>query len=251
MRTVVHKRRADHRRQAGFTLAELLVVVSIICLMMSVMLPSLTRAQRQAEQVHCLANQHQLYLAWMMHSTSHDDQLCPPELYTSVLKPYVPLEDVFLCKTARQGGTRPEHRSSSYGVSNVMGGAFRDGVQPFRQFHQISQPGEHMVFADREATMSMCYWPLVRDPDRKKWLWRPPDLFGLGGVTARHGNGCNMTFADGHGEMIRWRDTRTLRLIKGTIADEIEASDRNADLDYLVRILVGNRPVLDESEQAE
>jgi len=72
---------------------------------------------------------------------------------------------------------------------------------------------------------------------------------GLQGLTARHGNGCNMTFADGHGEMICWKDPRTLGLIKGTIADEVEASESNPDLDYIVRVIVGDRPVLDVIEE--
>jgi prepilin-type processing-associated H-X9-DG protein/prepilin-type N-terminal cleavage/methylation domain-containing protein len=231
----------------GFTLIELLVVVSIICLMMSVMLPSLTRAHKQGEQIHCLANQHQLILAWMQYSTDHDDLLCRPEGYRSALERYVPLEGVFLCKTVGQETTRRRFHRDSYGVSNTMGGDFRDGVQPYRRFHRISQPSEWMVFVDKELDSSTCFWPLLRDSDRKRWLWRPPNLFGVGGITSRHSNGCNMTFADGHGEMIRWKDERTLRLIKGTIADEVEASDGNADLEYLVRILVGNRPVQDQS----
>jgi prepilin-type processing-associated H-X9-DG protein/prepilin-type N-terminal cleavage/methylation domain-containing protein len=238
------------RLPRAFTLAELLVVVSIICLMMSFLLPSLNRVQKQAEQVHCLANLHQLYLAWTLHNAASDDQLCPPEVYKASLDSYVPNEDVFYCvtlgrKTGHQAGIR------SYGVSNAMGGDFRDGVQPYKRFHEISHPGNSLVFVDTESRMGGTFWPLLRDQDHKRWLWRPPDLMGLGGVTSRHGNGCNMTFADGHGEMIRWKDQRTLGLIKGTVADEVTASDDSADLDYLIRVLVGDRPVQDETEEQE
>jgi prepilin-type N-terminal cleavage/methylation domain-containing protein/prepilin-type processing-associated H-X9-DG protein len=248
-------RDARERRRCvpgGFTLIELLVVVSIICLLMSVLVPSVTRAQKQGEQIHCLANQHQLFLAWMLHITNNDDQLCPPEIYNVSLKSYLPIEDVFFCKTAESGSARTSVRhSSSYGISNTMGGASSDGVQPYLRFHKISHPGEHMVFADRQVNMSLSYWPLLRDHDQKRWLWREPNLLGVGGMTARHGNGCNMTFADGHGERIIWKDPRTLGLIKGTISNEVEASQDNPDLDYLVRILVGDRPVEDETEEEE
>lgn len=244
-------RERNGRLRSGFTLIELLVVVSIISLMMALMLPSLTRAQKQGEQIHCLANQHQLFLGWMLFSANHDDKLCRSDGYQSALKPYVPQEDAFVCKTHASGTGRRGPQIDSYGVSNTMGGAFRDGVLPYERFHQIRLPSDCMVFADRQSSASGCYWPLLRDSEQKKWLWRTPDLFGVGGMTNRHSNGCNLTFADGHGEMIHWKDPRTLGLIRGTVADEVEASVDNADLDYLVRILVGNMPIQDENDEGE
>jgi prepilin-type N-terminal cleavage/methylation domain-containing protein/prepilin-type processing-associated H-X9-DG protein len=237
------QRTRDRQRQSGgFTLIELLVVISIISLMMSLLLPSLNRARKQGEQIHCLTNQHQLYLAWLLFIGDSDDRLCNPTHFEADLKHYTQLDEVFWCKSVEGGGGR-----NSYAVSNIMGGAERDGVKSYERFHPIAHVAEKMVFVDKEGGGGDCFWPLVWSGDT--WFWRPwswPP--GLQGTTARHGNGCNMTFADGHGEAVHWKDERTLRLIRGTLADEKTASAQNPDLAYLVRVLGANRAATDSNE---
>ncbi len=219
-------------KACAFTLVELLVVISIISLMMSVLLPSLTNAQKQGESIHCLANQRQLTMGWTTYAQDFEQLLCDPERFRSRLRSYVAdVDGVFLCK-----GLEIQEGVASYGISNTMGGKSRDDVKPFASLHRISDSSRMLVLLDIHPEAKPCFWPVVRNKDH--WLWRDwswPPSESLQGLTARHRNGCNMSFADGHGAYTRWKDSRTLDLIKGEIEGPNEASFDNADLNQMIK----------------
>lgn len=64
-------------RRFAFTLIELLVVVSIIALLLSVLLPSLSRARHQAKSTVCLTRLRQLSHGWHMYADENND-ICLP-----------------------------------------------------------------------------------------------------------------------------------------------------------------------------
>ena len=60
------------RNAAGFTLVELLVVISIITLLLSILLPTLEQVRLQARTTLCASNQRQLAIAVLTYAQDHD-----------------------------------------------------------------------------------------------------------------------------------------------------------------------------------
>jgi prepilin-type N-terminal cleavage/methylation domain-containing protein/prepilin-type processing-associated H-X9-DG protein len=72
---------ANRSRRGGFTLVELLVVIGIIAILISIILPSLSKARAAAARTACQSNLRQLVIATHMFAQEHGG--CIPQAYNN------------------------------------------------------------------------------------------------------------------------------------------------------------------------
>ena len=71
------KNKSTTTTRKAFTLVELLVVIGIIALLISILLPSLSKAQAYAKKVKCMSNMRQVYIELQMYSNANRGWLFP------------------------------------------------------------------------------------------------------------------------------------------------------------------------------
>jgi prepilin-type N-terminal cleavage/methylation domain-containing protein len=125
----------------GFSLIEVLVVISIVALMTSILIPALDKAKAQAIQTTCTSNLHQWGIIFKMFAIENDNQFMERgrgssrgavSWFHSVRNFYDPNDGMLFCpeakRTIKQGGTNPrmawdnttdfgEYYSGSYGIN--------------------------------------------------------------------------------------------------------------------------------------
>lgn len=249
----------QQNNRSGFTLVELLVVITIMAMLMSLLLPGLSRARETAKGVVCLSNIRQLTLAWNLYAMDNEDRLCSPDTYWNDAPgsnywvadgPAVPSnftggteiaveEGVLWSYTQRTLGlykckSDGSDLLRSYSISNTIGGYTQDGVTTYLTSGEIPGPSEKMVFIDAGSRLRWIgdsFWPV--DVDTGGAMWRILDEHN---ITARHSEGCNLSFADFHCERWRWKDARTVKLAYWEMLPD-QASDNNIDLERVIEAL--------------
>ena len=243
-------------RKRAFTLVELLVVIAIIALLMSILLPVLSKVKEQTRDVVCRSNLRQYGIAGTMYLDDNAGAFPPTHWYLfgppwsacqwhdeerwatvdGPMWPYLEAEKVHLCPTFKsiakhRGQNHPAHDPQipvvpQYGYTmNAFLGPFEaewEASGRFEKVTQIRRSANVFFFSEENMWMLSGMFVAVLN-DTNLWIGAPydsdKDFFGTfhNAPAGDMDRGtCNAVFVDGHTEQLDLMD-RTL--------DELEVID--------------------------
>ncbi len=197
----------NRQLRAGYTLIELIVVISIILILAAMLLPVFERAVKSAEATSCLANVRHLALASQLYASDYDGGLPPALLdlpnntrkncWDVLLLPYVGSQQIYLCPADENPTYGPAYTNSlihSYGINldlTMVGGYPGASLRST----QISQPGKTILLFD------------LAQPYSYGWRasWGNMSQY----VAARHNQASNFVFCAGNAKRIKPSATLT------------------------------------------
>jgi prepilin-type N-terminal cleavage/methylation domain-containing protein/prepilin-type processing-associated H-X9-DG protein len=194
--------RADYRG-GGFTLVELLVVIGIIALLISLLLPALSRAREQARIVACASNEHQIMLMFATYAANQKGWL-PPFCYGSNgrwnynAKAYIPNIDPttgqddywrgwdqILADTVMDDSDANRDKAVTKGTDESWWKIF---LCPSDYNPRVGTTG---TGADAHIT------PRSYAVNQSKWAWGCPDSGSDHGANSGYGSGYSMPWSPG------------------------------------------------------
>ncbi|UCE99842.1 MAG: type II secretion system protein, partial [Planctomycetota bacterium] len=105
----------------GFTLIELLVVIAIIALLMSILMPTLSKARRLTRAAMCMSNEKEWGAFFTMYTDDYDGKFMggrniPGQNWWQVLEPYYKDRKLLCCPMANNPKKESKDGYGNYGT---------------------------------------------------------------------------------------------------------------------------------------
>lgn len=188
-------------RRRGFTLIELLVVIAIIAILAAILFPVFARARENARKNSCASNMKQIMGATIMYSSDYDESLPGRVTWVNRLSVYTKNPDIFACPSYGKAETLTDKGwcQTAYGQFPwywpIAGGytivCSIVGSWPPFNMAGIQHPSDAAMYIDSDYCSSCS-----QHSDVTQGCIDGPYS------TARHGQGLNVAFADGH---VQWK----------------------------------------------
>jgi prepilin-type N-terminal cleavage/methylation domain-containing protein/prepilin-type processing-associated H-X9-DG protein len=196
----------------GFTLIELLVVIAIIAILASILFPVFARARENARRTSCLSNTKQLGLGILQYSQDYDEKLPASYdagtdfIWPTMIMPYIKSTQLFFCPSDSENVP-----TSAINAANISYG--------YNWYYVTSTPRYSSGGVSLAAIQSVSETILLADSQEKLNTGASnPNAYIIGSpsladpnylVPARHLEGANVCFVDGHSKWFRVPGTIT------------------------------------------
>lgn len=189
-----------HPKHKAFTLIELLVVISIISLLISILLPALSKARQAARSMQCLSQLRQVGLAAAQYAYDHDGEF-QSRIWlnysaSNTLNDYLGLttpaiaDSIVTCPQWQMSfKTYGWNFNRTYAVSNYGSYEYSKGVE-IDNYDDVNMPSNMVWFMDGVAVVDIAgrgwYYDMNLKPSR------------VGEFQHLHSDATNFVFIDGH-----------------------------------------------------
>lgn len=130
------------RSSCGFSLVDLIVSLAVITTLITILLPSLSKAQEAARRVGCASNMRQIGMALQMYAYENNDQLPASAFLDESSREYSPQDTIFIYLSNEVTGNRakPERSNRWDGLGVLFD---REYLEAAQAFYCPSHTGDH------------------------------------------------------------------------------------------------------------
>ncbi len=235
----------------GFTLIELMVVISTLGILMAMLVPSVSRARAVGVSTVCLSNQRQLQAAFLGYAQDHSDEfpsnnfvyvvglgtvtmqswapgnpqtdMDDSHIREGILHTYLGSSEVYRCPGDRSfasDGTKSVPRTRSYMLNVWLNSIVEPGGSVTFQDVGKKPLSDTFAFicANEVGIMDAAFG--IKQSNHPQWanVWfdQPSD---------RHQRGTTLSFLDGHAERWEWKSPRVFRKLGQPVGSTADLQD--------------------------